>query len=385
MKKVALQLILGIVFVGEVAAARLEYLVPPVITHETIEAYIPCTRPMREGRFNIALDQQGDKVIVHCYGQGGSGCTTLWGSVEKAIALYDGEKVEPIHVIGSGIIGMTCAIELVRKGYTVTGITAKELYDIPSWKNAGYFAVVSVQSDPDEEENMRAISMASYLEYKEIYEGRHPYISKECIRYLPVYCSQETESGVEALEESGLIPAREYVTIDFGNGVQHENFVKYMTYFMDTTRIMLELRQEVDRLGIPIAQKEIGSFSEISEAVIFNCSGLGAKELNSDDKMVAVRGHLINLNSAAGSGHMDYMIYTKVTEVDGSHPYVYMFPKCLQVTCEAPEGYAVFATLGGTFIPDTDRLSAEELAELDAREFKALLDRNSRFFHGSEF
>jgi hypothetical protein len=344
---------------------------------------------MREGKFNISTEEKDGKVLVHCVGHGGSGCTTLWGSVAKAISLYETQyknKLDtPVHVIGTGIIGLTCAIELTRKGYTVTGITTKEFYDIPSYKNAGYFALVSVDTDPEEQANMNAISMSSYLEYKKIFEGKHPYISASCIRDLPVYCSVDTEAGVKDLEEKGLIPPREHVALDFGNGVQHPNFVKYMTYFMDTTRIMIELRKEVDRLGIKIQQKELSSFNDLPEKVIFDCSGLGSKKLNNDNKMIAVRGHLVNLNTNSGQEHMNYMIYTKVKNADGTYAYVYMFPKCLQVSEQHPQGHPVAGTLGGTFIPGTDTLTNAELDALDKQEFKKMLDRNMLFFHGRAF
>ena len=224
--------------------------------------------------------------------------------------------------------------------------------------------------------------MNTYLEYKKIYEGMHPYITSECIRYLPVYCSQDTEAGVEDLEAKGLIPPKENVTIDFGNGVVHPNFVKYMTYFMDTTRIMIQLRETVDKLNIQVEIKELNSMDELSESVVFNCSGLGAKELNKDDQMVAVRGHLLNLNEQAGTAHMDYMIYTKVKNDDGSYAYVYMFPKCLQVF-GADSQAVVSGTLGGTFIPNTDLLSQNDLEQLDQKEFKNLIDRNVKFFGNS--
>ncbi len=377
---------ISFLFSSALLADNVEFLAPPVINASTIEKKVVCTRPMREGKFNISAEKKNDKVLVHCYGHGGSGCTTSFGSVRRAIDLYEQQFPEnlsaPIRVIGSGIIGLTTAIELSLRGYEVTGIRAKELYDIPSWKNAGYFALVSVKTDAEEQLNLDRMGIATFREYKKIYEGTHPYIGSECIRYLPVYCSAETEAGVEELEKDGLIPAREHVTVDFGNGVVHENFVKFMTYFMDTTRIMIQLREKVASLGIQIEEKELQSFDELSESVIFNCSGLGAKQLNEDEKMVAVRGHLFNLNKDAGVGHMDYMIYSKVHGNDGSEGYVYMFPKCLQVTEDHPEGYAVHGTLGGTFIPNTDLLSQEELDALDEVEFKSLQDRNSLFFWG---
>jgi D-amino-acid oxidase len=380
---------LSLFLTASLCADRVEVLTPPRIEEASIDQRIACTRPMREGKFNISSEEKDGKILVHCYGHGGSGCTTVFGSVERAIELYEAQLGDrpssPIRVIGGGIIGLTAAIELTRKGYEVTGITAKELYNIPSWKNAGYFALVSVQTDAEEQANLNRIGAATFREYKKIYEGTHPYIKKECIRFLPVYCSADTEAGVEDLEEKGLIPPREPVTLDFGNGVTHPNFIKFMTYFMDTTQIMMQLREEVAALGIQIEGRELHSFNDLSEPVIFNCSGLGAKALNEDDKMVAVRGHLANLNQFSGTAHMDYMIYTKVKGSDGQEAYVYMFPKCLQVTENNTEGHVVYATLGGTFIPNTDVLSESQLQQLDQAEFKKMLDRNCLFFLGKPF
>jgi hypothetical protein len=344
---------------------------------------------MREGKFNISAEQKEGKVIVHCYGHGGSGCTTSWGSVNKAIELFE-EQFEsntdsPIHIIGGGIIGLTAAIELSHKGYEISCITADKIYEIPSWKNAGYFALVSVDTDPVEQANLDKIGMHTFLEYQKIAAGKHHYISPDCGRFLPVYSSIETDAGVEDLEKKGLIPPREYVSIDFGNGVVHHSFIKFMTYFMDTTRVMQQLHNEVKRLGIPIYVKKLASFEDLSENVIFNCAGLGAKELNNDDKVIAVRGHLANLNIEAGTKHMGYMIYTKIKDDNGEEGYVYMFPKCLQVSAEDPDGRNVFATLGGTFIPNTDLLSEDQLQELDDASFTKLLNRNSQFFWGKPF
>jgi D-amino-acid oxidase len=367
---------LSLFFSTTLLAEKIEHLTPPQISPKTIEQKIACTRPMREGKFNISCEEKEGKIILHCYGHGGSGCTTSFGSVRKSIELFEnqfGDRPKaPVRVIGCGYIGMTAAIELTRKGYQVAGITAKEMYDIPSWKNAGYFALVSVQTDPEEQMNLNKIGMATFLEYKSIYEGTHPYIKSECVRYMPVYCSEDTDSGVEDLEKQGLIPPKEYVTLDFGNGVTHPHFVKYMTYFMDTTHIMMQLRENVDRLGIKVEEKALNSFNDVSETIIFNCSGLGAKSLNDDDKMVAVRGHLLNLNLQAGVEHMDYMIYTKVKGTNGKSAYVYLFPKALQVTADVPKGVEVAGTLGGTFIRGTDLLTQEELDQLDNIVLKTL-------------
>lgn len=369
------------------AGQRVERLVPPVISEESIDEKVACTRPMRKGKFKISAEERDGKLITHIYGHGGAGCTTLFGSVAKGIEAFEkqlnGREAGPIRVIGSGIIGLTTAIELTLKGYKVAGIKSEERFDIPSLKNAGYFALVSVKTDPEEQENLNQIGMISFQEYKKISEGRHPYLKKQNARLLPVYASLDTEAGVEDLEVKGLIPEKELVTLDFGNGVTHPNFVKYQTFFMDTTNIMLELRETVEKFGIPIEEVKVNSFDEISEDFIFNCAGLGSKTLNDDDEMVAVRGHLLNLNYKSGTEHMDYMIYTKVQGRDGDE-YVYMFPKGLQVDKSNPFGKSVRGTIGGTFIPNTDELAPEELEVLDRVEFEKLKNRTNVFFWGTE-
>ena len=380
----------SMIFAGQ--EASIVKLTPPVLNESTVLKEISCTRPMREGRFNISTEpfrgQTDVKAVVHCYGHGGSGWTTLFGSVGKAIRLFQAEcpmsQNKPIRVIGSGCMGLTAAIELTRQGYQVSGISTKELYDICSWRAAGYFALVSVKTSPEEQKSLNEIGVETFKTYQQIDQGRHPYIRSDAVRYIPVYCSRDTEAGVEDLEEKGLIPPHEDVTLDFGAGVQHENFVKYMTYFMDTTKLMKQLTAEVKRLGIPVEMQTVHSFDDVEEEVVFNCSGLGAKELNQDANMIPVRGHLILLNEQAGTEHMDYMIYTKVHQ-NGSEEYVYMFPKAAAVSSDEKEGVPCKATLGGTFIPNADQLTPEELDRLDAKEFQKLLDRNALFFHGTTF
>jgi hypothetical protein len=360
-------------------------LTPPQISPETISEEIVCTRPMREGKFNISIDKFNDKTIVNCYGHGGSGWTTLFGSVNKAIELFkttNPDLKQPIRVIGSGCMGLTTAIELKHLGYENVNISTKSLYDNPSWRAAGYFALVSVKTSPEEESALNEIGLNTFLTYQNIDHGKHPYITKDAVTYMPVYCSTDTNAGVEDLEERGMIPPREYVSLDFGNGVIHHDFVKFMTYFMNTTTLMRQLTDEATRLNISLEIEEISSLAQVSENVIFNCSGLGGRDLNEDSLMIPVRGHLITLNESAGSEHMNYMIYTKV-EQEGQEEYVYMFPKNISVTPTNKQGIPCVGVLGGTFIPHVDKLSVEEQEALNCLEFKRLFDRNKAFFQGS--
>ncbi len=364
---------------------RVIRLTPPVLSGEALLAQVVCTRPMREGCFNISTEARLGKKIVHCFGHGGAGLTTFLGSVAEALRLYQRDfaaaKTEPICVIGAGCMGLTAAIELARTGCTNLRIVAEEIYDTPSWRAGGYFAFVSIKTSPQEQQRLGAIGEETFKTFQRISRGEHPYLAKETLRYLPVYCGKGTDSGIEELSERKLLPPPEEVTLDFGSGVKHAHFQKYSTYYVETTLLMRQLMAEVKRLGIPIEKRRVEAFDELSEERIFNCSGLGGRELAHDARVKPVRGHLILLNALAGSQHMDYMIYTSVLQ-DGKKEYIYMFPKETAVSSEYLNGLACRGVLGGTFIPQADALTREELAELDAREFKKMLQRNQMFFHG---
>jgi D-amino-acid oxidase len=84
-----------------------------------------CLRPFRAAGPRLEVERVGDKTVVHNYGHGGSGWSLSWGSssiaVEKAMAI--GER--DVAVIGCGALGLTSAILLQRAGARVT-IYAKE-------------------------------------------------------------------------------------------------------------------------------------------------------------------------------------------------------------------------------------------------------------------
>lgn len=364
-------------------------LTPPFIAPGSILQTLACIRPMRDGCFNISLEtSKGNKTIVNCYGHGGSGWTTSFGSVEYAVALFKKQfpstKGITIRIVGAGCMGLLAAIELARLGYTVSGITAKQLYDTPSWQAAGYFALVSIKTSPGQQTFVDELGVATFHTCQQIEQGKHPYLTRDSVRYLPVYCHQESESGLAGVQMRGLIPRARSVTIDFGKGISHADYLEYMSYFMDGTKLMQQFLHITEKLKIPIEMRTIHSFDDIDDRVIFNCSGLGSQTLSHDDLMIPVRGHLVILNPQAGTAHMDYMIYSHVQQ-EGQKEPIYLFPKSALVNAQHPEGVVCKGSLGGTFIPKVEHLPAEKLAELDRLEVKKLLDRNSLFFHGKPF
>lgn len=350
----------------------------PYMDETELVVQTACDRPRRSTGINISCEYCGDTCIFHCYGHGGSGYTTLFGSIDQTIALIMHENISldaPIRVIGSGCMGLLLAVELRRAGFTTVSISTKQRYDIPSWRAGGFFdpGVGTESSLPDLRELMLALS--TYHTLHAIEQGKHPYLPASIVARKYIYYPVTINVGVEVLAKLGFMPASEEVTLDFGNGVQHEGYKRQMTYFIDVTALMKQLWQQIDALQIPVVDEEIISFDQCAESVICNCTGLGSRALNNDDAVYPGRGHFYMIKARPDGSQLDYMLFTKVGE---KKEWIYFFPKPAFVL--DGEEMACAGMLGGTSIACTD-MGEDEVAVLDEEQFGRLKMRCRVFFH----
>lgn len=359
------------------------HLTPPKLDTASIAVKASCDRPRRTDGIHIALEKQYEKTIVHCYGHGGSGFTTLFGSIEKAVALLLDQnlnKQTPIAIIGSGCMGLTAALELYRHGFTAITIYTKEIYQLPSWRAGGFFDPgTGKEDDPAGLERLK-LGLATYATLYAIEHGKHPYLTSTIVRRLPIYFPASMKMGVEVLEEINAMPASLPVTLDFGNGVLHEGYKRQETYFINVTELMQQLWAQIEKLNIPVVTAEITTFTDCKEPIIYNCTGLGSATLNNDQKLYPARGHFFMLTQEPGTAPLDYMLFTEIGDAD---EWIYLFPKPRFMNAD---GTCVecCAMLGGTNI-NCGHMNTEELKQLDAKEFNKLDERARQFFYGKNY
>ena len=77
-------------------------------------------RPVRQSGFLLRADRLDDKVLIHNYGHGGTGMTLSWGTGFLAANLAMAHPERRAAVIGCGIVGLTAARQLQRRGFDVT-------------------------------------------------------------------------------------------------------------------------------------------------------------------------------------------------------------------------------------------------------------------------
>lgn len=371
---------------------KLVTLAAPKLEAENIKEKVACIRGHRERIFQTCAQQIDDKLVFHNYGQGGAGWTFLFGCVNESLRQFEEQiKTNPtmcsypsipprptrdpsgrtdiilknknIAIIGAGCYGLLTAIELVRKGYSVK-IYAKDTENIPSNKAAGFFFPRHRKCSTDEEKEIFKIrGIESYKTYKLILDGLHPFI-KSGPKLLPAYFEPSIDPGFAPYIAEGLVDKPEEVTINFTNSKKFYDAIEYKIIFINSAEIMRELKRNIKELNISIEQKEIQSFNNIEEKIIFNCSGFGAKELTGDQHIVPVQGHLITLQNQKIEA-LQYMLNFKVFQptLEGKprDELIYFAPR--------EEGI-----LGVTF------KRGESSPDANQHEFERLLERCRKLF-----
>lgn len=349
---------------------RIVNLTPPRISPDHIDRKITCIRAHRERIFCISNEIVENKLICHNYGQGGAGWTFLFGCVQESIRKFEQSLIEtrsfqnkPITIIGAGCYGLLTAILLKRKGYEVS-IIAEQTEDLTSDKAAGFFFPrTRKRATPEEQAVFESLSVESYQGYLEIADGTHPFIKKGT-KLLPSYFDPEISPGLDKQIEFGLVNKPEKVIIDFGNTKRYEA-IEYIMIYINPSDMMKELRSVASSLAISVTQAKINSFQEITESIIFNCAGLGAKDLAQDARVIPVQGHLITLKNQPDQNLLQYLLNVKVSCISlkglPRDEFIYYAPKESGI-------------LGITFLRGSKALLDND------HEFDRLLERARNFF-----
>ena len=281
-----------------------------------------CLRPYRASGFVVRREQVGNKGLVHNYGHGGAGITLSWGTSKLAADLGLQGHSGPVAVIGSGVMGLTTARLVQEAGFPVTIYTA----DIPpnttsnlaggQWGPTGHYREAYVT--PEWREQYAAALAISWRRFQQLDAERYG------IRWLPTYTEADRvgSPGLEAYyPQSRLLRRAEHPFAASGLAVYRTMYVEVGRYLSQLARDVLAGSGQI-RIRRFSAPAEL---AELPEALIFNCTGLGARQLFGDEELGPVRGQIVMLEPQP---EVQYA-YTL--------PAGYMFPR--------PDGII----LGGTF------------------------------------
>jgi glycine/D-amino acid oxidase-like deaminating enzyme len=264
---------------------------PPVdVAADRVIRTVAGLRPYRASGFVVRREALGDKALVHNYGHGGAGITLSWGTSKLATALGLAGHNGPVAVIGAGVVGLSTARLVQEAGFPVTIYAAALPPDTTSniaggqWHPFGHFRSDSVT--PEWRQQYLAAADYSWRRFQIMVGDDYG------IRWLPTYA--ETSGG----PEPSLLPNFPPVNHVLGAG-EHpfpvEHVTLYPTMYVETGRYLRQMIRDVQIAGGRIEVRRFATPAELArlpERLIFNCTGLGARELFGDTELRPIRGQL---------------------------------------------------------------------------------------------
>ena len=290
-------------------------LAPVKVSRDRIIREVVGLRPYRAEGFVVEAERIGPKLLVHNYGHGGAGITLSWGTASLAVDLvrqYLGartsssalsakrERSRSHHfaVLGCGVSGLSTARTLQRRfqnGPGTVTIYARDLPPDTTSNIAGGFWSPTSLYDPEAAstkfiEQFRQACRISNRAFQLLAGAEYG------VRWIDSFELYRNEASIERELPGGNDL---YPQIEIHRDPEHYfgfPYVKqFSTMLIEPQTYLNALLRDFYIAGGRVVVKEFRSREEImrlSEPVIFNCTGLGARSLFNDQKLGPVRGQL---------------------------------------------------------------------------------------------
>jgi glycine/D-amino acid oxidase-like deaminating enzyme len=270
-------------------AAATGCLPPVVVDRSRIIRTTVGLRPYRASGFVVREDRLGDTRVVHNYGHGGAGVTLSWGTSRLAADLGLQGHAGPVAVIGAGVVGLTTARLIQEAGFSVTIYAAALPPETTSNVSGGQFHPFGHFRENAVTPEWRR-QYVSALDYSwrrfQIMVG-----DDYGVRWLPTYNERRAP-------EPQLLSSFPPVNRLLGRG-EHPfpvaSLVRYDTLYVEMGRFLRQLQRDIEIAGGRIQVRRFASAAEVAtlpERLVFNCTGLGARELFGDQELRPVSGQL---------------------------------------------------------------------------------------------
>jgi len=342
-------LLSGCATVGTRRASSCTPLSPVLVDESRVIRTIAGLRPYRRSGYVVRAEQLGTKRLVHNYGHGGSGITMSWGTSKLAIDLGLQGHSGPVAVIGSGVVGLSTARLVQEAGFPVTIYAAALPPDTTSNVAGGQFHPFGLFRDDAVTPEWKA-QFARALDYSwrryQIMVG-----DDYGIRWLPTYVETDTPEA----RTIATFPPINRVLTPTEHPFPVDEMLLYDTMYIETGRYLRQMIRDVHVAGGKIEVRKFATPADIAglpEALVFNCTGLGSRDLFGDQELQPIRGQLAilepqpNIRYAALGG------------------FGYMFPR----------GDGIL--LGGTFERDVSDPTPQP------EDIRRIVASHKRFFEG---
>lgn len=258
------------------------------VAPERVIRHLVGLRPYRASGFVVRAEQMGATKLVHNYGHGGAGITLSWGSSKLAVDLGLPGHKGPVAVIGAGIMGLTTARLAQEAGHAVTIYADALPPDTTSniaggqWHPFGLFDKDAVT--PEWRRQYLAAADYSWRRFQIMVGDDYG------VHWLPTY-TERTQPETPLFDtfppENRILRADEHPFPVESAGL-------YITLYVETGRFLRQMLRDIQVAGGRIEVRKLGpgDIGTLPERLVFNCTGLGARDLVGDQELRPARGQL---------------------------------------------------------------------------------------------
>jgi glycine/D-amino acid oxidase-like deaminating enzyme len=258
-------------------------------------------RPHRDSGFLLKADKLDAKTVIHNFGHGGSGMSISWGTASLAVDLAVQQPDRRAAVLGCGVVGLTTARELQRRGFDVTIYAATVPPDTTSNMSLAGFTPTSglVQTDRRTPEWDAQFRQAVQIAYRRLQLLVGP---KYGITWINQYALTNELDQQGRGGGGGGNPLMPDTILNPRVILQPGEHPFATTYAVELPTMRIEpsiyldaLMHDVALFGGKIVIRRFETprdLMALPDQVIVNCTGLGARQLFNDSELVPLKGQL---------------------------------------------------------------------------------------------
>lgn len=256
-------------------------------------------RPHRPAGFVLRADKLDDKAVIHNYGHGGAGMSLSWGTGQMAAELARAHTDRRAAVLGCGVVGLTAARQLQRRGFDVTIYAAAVPPNTTSNMSLAGFTPTSglVNLNDRSAEWDAQFREAVVIAYRQLQLLAGPKYGISWIsNYSPTDQAQAGRGSNPLLPDEARTGS---VVLQRGEHPFPTEYAVQRPEMRIEPSIYLDaLMQDVIAFGGKIRVRKFDTARDLmslEETLIVNCTGLGARELFGDQQLVPLKGQLVVL------------------------------------------------------------------------------------------
>jgi glycine/D-amino acid oxidase-like deaminating enzyme len=284
-------------------------------------------RPHRPSGFMLRGEKLDAKTLIHNYGHGGAGMSLSWGTGQMAAEMALDQPDRRAAVLGCGVVGLTTARQLQRRGFAVTIYAASVPPDTTSNMSLAGFTPTSglISFDRRTPEWDAQFRRAVEIAYRQLQLLAGP---KYGISWIPNFSPTDTEPTTggtnlllpDSVRTGMLVLGPGEHPFPFKYAIERADMRIEPSIYLDA--LVGDVLAHGGRIVIRRFETP-RDLMALEESVVVNCTGLGAKALFGDPELMPLKGQLIVLIP------QDEVTYSTNGGVRESPPgvFVHMMPR----------------------------------------------------------